>query len=602
MNGEPHPIGSNGPNMHGPAIPLNCNICPKRPTFSDVSHLLTHVASKQHLSNLFKKNVQAAVNPNAKTELELYNQWYANWNLDELMRDRMSQKEKKGRGGGGGEGVPQQPSARNTPMPLAMPLPRRAPNLRNTLLDPTLDRRIKLEPMSRPSTPSLIPALNNAAFHQGAYGAAYQGWSSTAYGYTPSAYSGTNSYMTDEDEDDGSYGGSQRVRRNVRGRFSDETTSWQGSFFDEEDEVTAELPGNDNSKLKGEIWPGMDWFDSATPDMRRKRNQKKSVDVVTMLEAMSGIIEPAEIIFDAVGTFKRQRVITGEPTSDSPLEGETEPEPDSPQSKKRPKTRKPGQSRQPLAERDVNGSRKLRGRPQAKPQRNSRASSQLPYFDSSDDMDDEITYRQPRPKHTQRRSGLSIHNDNSGPDIVVDHAVAMNYLNSSMLEPFAHQQGGSRSAPQSFARSASDVTGGYRFAPSAAHQMGATQAGFRSSNNHGLPSRDLSAFGALTNHSMYPSSTQSFPASNGVMHTFQQYGTSATQSATSRTNTQDSGMYLQNWESFDDHHDQEMAFDGMDLGLPAQNTDNTAMNPLFFGGTPPPQEDDERTVSAPSEK
>lgn len=81
-------------------IPLHCNICPKKPNFSDTSHLLTHVASKQHLSNYFKLRVRVATDPAAQRDVDEYDRWYQDWNLDDLMRERMNQKEKRTKGGG----------------------------------------------------------------------------------------------------------------------------------------------------------------------------------------------------------------------------------------------------------------------------------------------------------------------------------------------------------------------------------------------------------------------------------------------------------------------------------------------------------------------
>ena len=76
-------------------IPLHCNICPKRPDFSDVSHLLTHIASKGHLSNYFKAKVKGTRDPAAQQLVAEYDEWYEEWNVDDLMRERMNQKEKK---------------------------------------------------------------------------------------------------------------------------------------------------------------------------------------------------------------------------------------------------------------------------------------------------------------------------------------------------------------------------------------------------------------------------------------------------------------------------------------------------------------------------
>ena len=76
-------------------IPLSCNICPKKPSFSDVSHLLTHIASKGHLSHYYKCKVRAASETDARERLEAYDNWYATWKVEGLMSDRMSAKDKK---------------------------------------------------------------------------------------------------------------------------------------------------------------------------------------------------------------------------------------------------------------------------------------------------------------------------------------------------------------------------------------------------------------------------------------------------------------------------------------------------------------------------
>jgi hypothetical protein len=88
--------------LHGSAvqmasgnIPLLCNICPKKPKFSDVSHLLTHIASKGHLSNYYKVKVRSTHEEDSRLTIEAYDQWYADWNVEELMSDRMNQKDKR---------------------------------------------------------------------------------------------------------------------------------------------------------------------------------------------------------------------------------------------------------------------------------------------------------------------------------------------------------------------------------------------------------------------------------------------------------------------------------------------------------------------------
>lgn len=85
---------------------------------------------------------------------------------------------------------------------------------------------------------------------------------------------------------------------------------------------------SESTKLKGVYWPGMDIFDSATPEMRRKRNQKKDSSVVEQLELNSQEVEATELIFTPQGSFKRQRRIS---CSDSDEEGDFDIKNESPE-------------------------------------------------------------------------------------------------------------------------------------------------------------------------------------------------------------------------------------------------------------------------------
>jgi hypothetical protein len=76
-------------------IPLHCSICPRKPDFSDVSHLLTHVGSKGHLSNYFKMRVRASTDAACKKVVDDYDEWYEAWNVQDLIGERLRQKERK---------------------------------------------------------------------------------------------------------------------------------------------------------------------------------------------------------------------------------------------------------------------------------------------------------------------------------------------------------------------------------------------------------------------------------------------------------------------------------------------------------------------------
>lgn len=74
-------------------IPLICHLCPARPTFSDVSHLLTHVSSKSHLAAEFKlKHSKKADDQDALVQ---YAQWEEENGVNDLVANRIAAKEQK---------------------------------------------------------------------------------------------------------------------------------------------------------------------------------------------------------------------------------------------------------------------------------------------------------------------------------------------------------------------------------------------------------------------------------------------------------------------------------------------------------------------------
>lgn len=77
------------------SIPLRCNICPKKPGFSDISHLLTHIASKAHLSTYYKIKVRSGQEDASRLVIDEYDAWYARYRIEDLMSERMNLKEHK---------------------------------------------------------------------------------------------------------------------------------------------------------------------------------------------------------------------------------------------------------------------------------------------------------------------------------------------------------------------------------------------------------------------------------------------------------------------------------------------------------------------------
>ncbi|KAM3414984.1 hypothetical protein BST61_g10121 [Cercospora zeina] len=404
-------------------IPLSCNVCPRRPDFSDVSHLLTHIQSKGHLSAYYKLKVKGTSDPAAQRTIDAFDEWYADYGLEELMRERMSQKDKKKAGSGSASrrSTATTNSARGTPAP---PTARRATrSLREqTLLDPQLNRS-RASASSRSATPlSLFDQVN---FHR-SLGPLQPTWGYPSYLSNSPSTIKQESVSSFEDDDDDIY-------EPIAGRPPRRRANNSMSALSQLDEMSdlGEDAANDNTKLKGIIWPGMDIFDSATPDMKRRRNQKKDARVLRALQATSEIVEPTECVYDTTGELRREREITGLPPSEDDLiEGESEPEPDE-QEKRRPRRN----TRQPLVKKEPNSGRVTRGRKRVAPL--STRTTRAPYFDGLDG-DDDLTYRA-RPN---QRTGVSIHRDNTGPEITFNQPSQLNYLTSGYAPTHGGASGG----------------------------------------------------------------------------------------------------------------------------------------------------------------
>ena len=77
------------------SIPLKCTLCPKRPNFSDVSHLLTHISSKSHLSHRFKAELRSHTEREAQEAIRQYEDWYERYEIRGLLAERMAAKDQK---------------------------------------------------------------------------------------------------------------------------------------------------------------------------------------------------------------------------------------------------------------------------------------------------------------------------------------------------------------------------------------------------------------------------------------------------------------------------------------------------------------------------
>ncbi|KAJ5180545.1 hypothetical protein N7492_003755 [Penicillium capsulatum] len=324
------------------AVVLHCIICPEQPNFSDVSHLLTHVASKAHLSNYFKLQVRSHQDALALELLQEYDAWYQANNLSQLLSDRMTSKEarrkkRKGQASPTSSSSVRPPPTRSRGANHIDPDPWEKNSLPN-FLDPRLVATgpVKCEgdTADEPFVSCYVTADTSAVTGSHASSVARAARESTpsmttaglglwdegqnqgrgepiilALPVTPKP-TRTRNRRSDISLTLGSEIPDPFVDNGQRGRVPDDA---------EADRERAE----EIARLKGILWPGMDIFDSATQQMRRKRNQKKDGNVLKMMEITSLLVEPTELVFSPTGILRRERVISGKVDDDSPLKGET---------------------------------------------------------------------------------------------------------------------------------------------------------------------------------------------------------------------------------------------------------------------------------------
>ncbi|OAL74742.1 hypothetical protein A7D00_0336 [Trichophyton violaceum] len=331
-----------------PQSELKCNICPRKPKFSDVSHLLTHVSSKGHLSHYFKLQVRSQQEPQAGELLAAYDRWYKQNKLANLLSDRMLAKEArtgKGSRASNRSSLPvafsHQPSTT-----VAPPTNQNAPIISSprrgslpSFLDPQLSQNYYTHDAQgnrlsgRTYSPMSVSSMINPNPQPG------YGWHHQTQ-YQPQATLQAPSTQTvwkdgDETESDGEESPlmARRMRRGslldpslrfVRQSITPDPFIDDDAAYEYDDQEDHSQRGSDEmTRLKGVFWPGMDIFDSATEEMRRKRNQKKDGSIIKQMEETSESVEPTELVFSPNGTLRKQRVISGMVDDSSPLKGET---------------------------------------------------------------------------------------------------------------------------------------------------------------------------------------------------------------------------------------------------------------------------------------
>ncbi|KAJ5782377.1 hypothetical protein N7457_004151 [Penicillium paradoxum] len=314
---------------------LRCVICPGQPHFSDVSHLLTHTASKAHLANHFKLQLRSE-DPRVAEILKQYGDWFEANGFAKQLTTRMVNKENRKKKQLG------EASMSNATLATGD----RAPNVERevsntsaaTLIPEFLDPRLagsyngnqQKDTVLMPTTPDRLPIVNSTE----------RSWTGpilrsmrSANGRSSNPEQLANIPGLDDnhrplalpvtpiqpqrklDTEDIVWASGQ----DSPDPFDNSTGHPESSGDVEMDKIRAE----EMARLKGVLWPGMDIFDSATPKTRRKRNQKKDGTVLKQMEITSLCVEPNEQVFSYSGTLLKEREITGNVEEYSPLRGET---------------------------------------------------------------------------------------------------------------------------------------------------------------------------------------------------------------------------------------------------------------------------------------
>ncbi|KAL2016524.1 hypothetical protein VTK56DRAFT_3418 [Thermocarpiscus australiensis] len=266
------------------SIPLRCTICPKKPNFSDLSHLLTHISSKSHLSHQFKVQLRSRGDRKLQEEIRQYDDWYQRYRIDDLLAERMFAKEQK-------------KTTRKGRPPNASTNKREIETIR--------DSSVKPEPEEYPEPPSTTTRWPNGTvlFHN----SVQRHLDSSGYQTPNLKRSRSDRSLPDTPLNS--------ARSKCR-RWSSETETTESVALSELPSENTDFLDDekDGSKLKGVKYPGMGLFDSADETQRRMRNQRKDDSVLKQMEQASSGIEPTEIVWTEDIEFQRLRDIYATPS------------------------------------------------------------------------------------------------------------------------------------------------------------------------------------------------------------------------------------------------------------------------------------------------
>ncbi|KAI0596614.1 hypothetical protein F4775DRAFT_594120 [Biscogniauxia sp. FL1348] len=365
-------------------IPLVCSICPKNSTFSDISHLLTHVSSKGHLHNYFQLSISRETDADAAFALAEFDNWFEENDINTLLRlrktaraQRTSQPQRRiqipgatqsgratrrggraSRGGRGNRGG-------------------RAGNDRN--------RYLSQDELEQVDIKDEMDIEADFGINGGKTSGSWQ-----------SGFDIPLDDDDDDDEDDSKYEPSDLY-----------------SPFPSEDAMEIAADGTGSLVLKGIVYPGMGGFDAAREDQRRLRNQRKDPAVLRRLKVSSELVSTSEEVLDYNLDYQRSRDVYDDPSIDGSVDEDEDEDESELKRRKRRNTRL----------NTVTSARKRRGtgasRQQTRISRGSRATRSSTMATQSTDMaslQPNMPSTRVTRSSTSRQSQLPLHSHGLHPD------------------------------------------------------------------------------------------------------------------------------------------------------------------------------------------
>ncbi|KAI1415835.1 hypothetical protein F5Y13DRAFT_206776 [Hypoxylon sp. FL1857] len=280
-------------------IPLVCYSCEKQQTFSDLSHLLTHVSSKAHLLELYNLQILSQVDRAAAIRCQRFETWSKTYNISQLVLQRMEARGEKGA---------QQQRRSQTPRDSTSGRPATRRSSRGGRGGRGRRGNANTRGRSRRVDEIKYESDEGMGFTDGGY----DGFESPSI----QSWQSLNALIP--------HGGGLDILPQGADNLEDKTyspkyaSSEGGSSYPSENiSESTEMNEMDSGPLglKGIFFPGMGLFDAAGEEQRRKRNQRKPPAVLHQLELNSTLVTTEEVVLDSNLDHQRTRDVYDDPST-----------------------------------------------------------------------------------------------------------------------------------------------------------------------------------------------------------------------------------------------------------------------------------------------